>query len=105
MPPSCPDRRRLLAYLEDQLSPDLRRQVEEHLAVCEGCRKVMDELAMADASAAIRAGVLGPAGPIPGGSHGNDTPGPATEERKPDIAGYEIGKRLGTGGMGTVYLA
>ena len=40
---TCPSTEtRLLAYLDGDLSPDLRNEVEEHLAGCAKCRELFD---------------------------------------------------------------
>jgi predicted anti-sigma-YlaC factor YlaD len=31
-------------YLEERLTPEDRRRVEEHLAACEGCRNYLDQM-------------------------------------------------------------
>jgi Putative zinc-finger len=35
-------RRELSHYIEDDLSPDLRSRIEEHVNVCPGCKAVFD---------------------------------------------------------------
>jgi anti-sigma factor RsiW len=37
-------RREIVAYIDDQLDPDLRAEVEVHLAGCQACRLRLDEL-------------------------------------------------------------
>ena len=31
-------------YLEDSLAPDVRARVEEHLAVCDGCTRYLEQM-------------------------------------------------------------
>ena len=31
-------------YLEDALAPDVRARVDEHLAVCDGCARYLDQM-------------------------------------------------------------
>ena len=47
---------RLSEYLDDELAPDARRDVDLHLASCAECRTVLSELALVKDTAAELAG-------------------------------------------------
>jgi tetratricopeptide (TPR) repeat protein/predicted Ser/Thr protein kinase len=85
---SCPSDDTLVAMIEHALPPPAFAALEKHLDTCESCRKVV-------AAAATAQGLA--AGTLP--------PDNVTAPVLPAGARYEIEKQLGSGGMGTVYLA
>jgi len=42
---SCVDvRRELSNYIDDEITPELRSRIEEHVAACSGCKAIYDGL-------------------------------------------------------------
>jgi len=99
---------RLQALLDDELAGDELAEVEAHLSSCDSCRRAMDELRRVDETgrmvynmppvddAAFLSAVMKRSDVL------RDSPPPDPDRV---IAGYEIIRKLGTGAMGSVFLA
>ncbi len=91
--PGCPDDHRLMAYVEQTLSPEERQALDAHLVECLACADIVAEVTRqlfpgddpdAPAGAAVEA---------------------QTKEAVARIGPYELREELGAGAMGLVYRA
>jgi tRNA A-37 threonylcarbamoyl transferase component Bud32 len=80
---ACPSPDHVLDYLSGSLDDAARDALDAHVDGCATCRQLMVELARTDMNADVR-------------------PGRLSAEH---IGRYKVEKKLGAGGMGTVYLA
>src|SRR5687768_3013531 len=81
---ACPSTDSMLDYIERRLRSDERDAIEQHAADCTTCRQLIAELA--------RTTIF-------------DRPPSSPGDDPKRIARYRIESRLGSGGMGTVYVA
>jgi eukaryotic-like serine/threonine-protein kinase len=88
----------LLAFVEQRASSLLRANVEEHVAQCGSCRRLLSALADATTAVAPAAGAIAPATRV------ESTPDEGLGA-KALVGRYQVLARVGAGGMGVVYAA
>ena len=103
--PGCPSESTVLAFVEGELAPSERAEVERHLAGCEECRVLVSELARKDE--APEAPALADTSLAPSGPRASTKPTPMAPVTTGDVlAGkYVVERVLGMGGMGVVVSA
>ena len=120
----CPDRQRLAAYARGELSAIDAHSIRLHSESCSGCQVVLQGLACADPGppghgpVAVAPGEdpQWPPGYVAAKMKPSASPSVASDAKRARLTaseaavlarlhGYEVQKKLGQGGMGTVFLA
>src|SRR5262245_11972909 len=92
-----PDASRLAAFVAGLLDAGASSEVEAHLQHCEVCGRVLEGLPEDTLVARLLQ--------LPATGHASTLVIAASDVDRPAPAGYELGEKLGEGGMGVVFAA